>query len=480
MKVTDFMPKGENTIDALIENLRKRERPLPDVELFKKQLNPMDHDVMDQNLRRDKDIIVEKYKKGANGKMDVYEEAAKEKVNRIALALQKLVVERAIAFLFGNDPKMSGDVNSDIEKLVFNIVSKIKKANKTRSTNRRVARALFSATEVAEYWFAVPAERYTKYGVSTSYKLRHKIYSPLAGYKLYPRKDETGDMVAFSLEYTRVEGNVSTTYFEAYTDEEKMVFTRDSLSANDWRFKERRPIPIGKIPFIYAEQPQVEWADVQILIERLEKLLSNFADTNDYHASPKIFIEGILKGFAKKGDAGAILQGEKGSKASYLSWDHAPESVRLEIETLLGQIFSLTQTPNISFDSVKGLGAISGIALKLLFLDAHLKVKNKEETFTEYLQRRNSIILSYAGLLHTPIQSTAHEMDLDDEIEPYMIEDLKEMVDTLLAANGNQPVISHEQSVRRSPLTDNPEDDYRKIQEETKARQTVDVFEETF
>src|SRR5690606_10981383 len=118
----------------------------------------------------------------------------------------------------------------------------------------------------------------------------------------------------------------------------------------------------------------------------------------------------------------------KGSKASYLSWDHAPESVRLEIETLLGQIFSLTQTPNISFDSVKGLGAISGIALKLLFLDAHLKVKNKEETFTEYLQRRNSIILSYAGLLHTPIQSTAHEMDLDDEIEPYMIEDLKEMV----------------------------------------------------
>src|SRR5690606_37676106 len=179
------------------------------------------------------------------------------------------------------------------------------------------------------------------------------------------------------------------------------------------------------------------------------------------------------------GEAGAILEGGPGSKAQYLSWNHAPESVRLEIDTLLGNIYSLTQTPNISFDSVKGLGALSGIALKLLFLDAHLKVKNKEEIFSPYLQRRNSILTSYAGLLDASMASDAAAIDLYDTIVPYMIEDIKEMVETLVAGNGNQPIISQEKAVRLSPFADDPEGDYKKIQEEAKQRNTLDVFERT-
>src|SRR5690606_21976269 len=99
----------------LIENLKQRERPLPDVETFKGQLDPSEHEVMDELVRKDKYIIVENHYKNDKGKMEVTEEPGKEKVNRIALALQKLVVERAIAFLFGNDPKMSGEMNSESE-----------------------------------------------------------------------------------------------------------------------------------------------------------------------------------------------------------------------------------------------------------------------------------------------------------------------------------------------------------------------------
>mgnify|MGYP007057868075 FL=1 len=84
-----------------------------------------------------------------------------------------------------------------------------------------------------------------------------------------------------------------------------------------------------------GRQPAVEWEDVQNLIDRLEKLLSNFADTNDYHASPKIFTTGTILGWAKKGESGAVIEGEEGATAQYLSWAQAPESVKLEIETLL-------------------------------------------------------------------------------------------------------------------------------------------------
>jgi hypothetical protein len=113
-------------------------------------------------------------------------------------------------------------------------------------------------------------------------------------------------------------------------------------------------------------------------------LLSNFADTNDYHASPKIFVQGKVIGFTRKGEAGAIIEGENGATAQYLAWQNAPESVKLEIETLLRMIYTITQTPDISFDTVKGIGAISGVALQLLFMDAHLKVQDKSEVFSAY------------------------------------------------------------------------------------------------
>ena len=79
----------------------------------------------------------------------------------------------------------------------------------------------------------------------------------------------------------------------------------------------------------------------------------------------------------------------------YVSWQQAPEAVKLEIETLLKLIYTITQTPDISFDAVKGLGAISGVALKLLFMDAHLKVQDKCEIFDDYLQRRVNVLLEY-------------------------------------------------------------------------------------
>ena len=61
------------------------------------------------------------------------------------------------------------------------------------------------------------------------------------------------------------------------------------------------------------------------------------------------------------------------SDLDFLTWDHAPEALKLEFELSKGLIYNLTDTPDLSFDNVKGLGNISGIALKLLFLAPILK-----------------------------------------------------------------------------------------------------------
>jgi len=241
-----------------------------------------------------------------------------------------------------------------------------------------------------------------------------------------------------------------------------------------------KQIILGKIPVIYGRQDFVEWEDVQWLINRLETLLSNFADTNDYHASPKIVVKGELVGFTKKGESGSILQLDgDGAEARYLSWEHAPESVRLEIDNLLRMIYTITQTPDISFDSVKGIGAVSGIALKLLFLDAHLKVQEKMEIFDDYLQRRMSIIQAYLAQFNTGLKSACESLTIEPEIVPYMIDDEKAKVDLLMAANGGKPVASQKLTVQQLGWVDDADSEYKQILDEQNASEYVDVTEPT-
>lgn len=457
---------GDQIKDA-VESIRKAAlTKKEDVDKFKKQYKPSGHDVLDEGLRPDKQI------KDNNGRV-----TGTEKVNRLPIPLQKKVVNSMVSFTFGNPVELQCEPATDGEKSVLKAVKRILFDNKTPTFNRKVARELARCTEVAELWFPVEVDKHNTYGFDTPFKLRVVMLSPWNGDALYPLFDGTGDMVAICREYKakNAEGK-EITRMDIYTKDKSLKWVQDGDS---WTVEKSEVNIIGKIPIVYGKQEEVEWADVQYCIERLEKLLSNFGDTNDYHAAPKIFIEGKVLGFAKKGESGGIIEGEPGSKASYLSWQHAPESVKLEIETLLRFIYSFTQTPDISFDSVKGLQAISGEALKMLFMDAHLKVQDKREIFDDYLQRRLSIIKTFVGGFDKKLATDAENLMIVPEIVPYIIKSDKEEVETLTAANGNKPLISHEESVRRAGLTEKPEEDFLKIQKEQQEAAKADIFNPT-
>lgn len=474
--------EGADYNKAISELRSKRYIEDPDSETYKKQLDPLLHDVFDRVKRPDRLVKIDpedpEYNSlNVNGNENVESGLRLEKVARVAFALQRLIVKRAVSFLFGNPVELNATPEGEGQEAVLKAIKRALFDAKSKSVNRRVARHLFSATEVAEIWY--PVEKLNKtYGFDSKYKLRCAIFSPLLGDKLYPYFDGSGDMIAFSREYSVTVANKTRNYFETYTDKQRFLFelTGDGPVMVDG-FPE--VIKIGKIPVVFASQPQVEWADVQVLIDRLEKLLSNFADTNDYHASPKIFVKGELKGFAKKGESGAILEGDENSSAEYLSWANAPESVKLEIETLLRMIYTITQTPDVSFDSVKGLNAISGLALKLLFLDAHLKVQDHCEVFDEYIQRRLSIIKSYIAQFNKALAQDAEDLMIEPEIIPYMINDEAAELKIWQDANGGKPIISHKASFQRAGLTSNPEEDYEQYKQEESAANAFMLNEPT-
>lgn len=487
MDIKELFKDENKDSKAIIAELKsKRNIEAPEIGVFKNNLDPLKHDVYDQIKRPNKKVKIDpedpEYQTNDNNVMHVSGGETPtgwryEPVARVALAIQKLIVKRAVSFIFGNAVTLDSSAENDNEKAVLKALKRVMYDIKEKSFNRKVARNIFSCTEVAEYWYPVENTN-SVYGFPSNFKLRCAIFSPLLGDKLFPYFDETGDMTAFSREFTIETNKVSKTYFETYTDEFHYMW---EIGSDGYEMMESYPrkLEIGKIPVIFGRQEQVEWAEVQNLIDRLEKLLSNFADTNDYHASPKIFIKGKLLGFAKKGESGAILQGDENSSAQYLSWANAPEAVKLEINTLLQMIYTITQTPDISFDAVKGLGAISGIALKLLFMDAHLKVADHQEVFDEYLQRRINIIKAFIGKFNTKLANDADNLMVEPIITPYMLIDELAEIKIWTEANGGNPVMSQKASFDKAGLTNDSEADFEQYNSEQTAKNTFSLSEPT-
>lgn len=460
MKLEDILKIVDTNPKEAIKQLKGVFKPV-DVEPIKKQIDPMLHKVMDYTHRQDRNIM------NADGSLK-----SVDRVGRTPLSLQAIIVSRAVSFLFGFDPKIKGEAKTPNQVALLDSVKKVLNIAKSNTLNADVATDLFSCTQVAELWYPSKLKEKTDfYGFKSDTKLRTMIFSPLRGDKLYPFFDEFGDMVAFSREYITETVEGQTTYLETYTAEQILKFNLTDGGESPIISKNI----IGKIPIVYASQENVEWYKVQKCIERLEDLLSNFSDTNDKNGSPILFIEGGLKAMPEKEQTGKILVGDAGSKAQYITWSHAPESIKLEINTLFEVIYGFTQTPNISFESVKSIGQISGISLKLLFMDAHMKVQSKRRIFDNYLIRRINIIKSWLAVVNPEYKKEVN-MYIEAEIVPYMISDLKEMIDNMNTATGGQSVVSQETAVNVLGLVDNVESEIEKIKNDAKEIASLDVF----
>lgn len=453
----------------------------PDVTQLKHQWEPKQHKVMDKAFLKDKDI----YDSEGN-----YVDT--KPVNRVSVPFQKKIVNTAVVFGFGNEVELSTNEikpNSD-EAKVLTCLKKILEENKTATFNRRMARECYRSTEVAEIWYYTKSEPHNDYGFTCNYRIKVKLLTPWNGDELIPHFDSLDRLISFVRKYNIKDlHGKSTQYCDIYTDEEFVRLKRingqwvediQDIAGTQVPAKLNLKATIGKIPVIYGSQEQAEWSDVQSDIERLELLFSRHAEINDYHSAPKIYIEGELSSAPQAGEANGILQGAIGTKAYILSWNDSPESIKLEINTRLANIYKFTNTPDVSFESVKGLNQISGVMLRMLFMDAHLKVLQKEEIWDEYLERRFNLLKSFIGnFLNPNLAEACRNLTIKPKFNPYMIDDLKDKVNVLMTANGNKPIISQEKAVELLGLAHNPMAEFDRILKELERENTHDIFQPT-
>lgn len=424
----------------------------------KKQYHVQSHEVFSRTKRQDK-LVKAKDDKGVENMKII-------SVNRIGVAIQKKIVNTSVSFLFGNPVSVSANTENDGQVAILAALKKVFSKNRIDTFNRAAAKDLFRSCEIAEIWFTIKEkEKNTYYGFPSDWRIKVKLASNWLGDELYPLFDENQEMIAFGRRYTENNDQV----FEIYTSDEivRMKKTNDST---DWKQDAKIENQFKKIPVNYAVQENVEWADVESSICRLEMVMSNFADTNDYHASPKIFIKGKLEGFSQKGETGSILQGGIDSDMKYVTWENAPHSVKTEIENLYEIIYSMTQTPNLSFENLKKLsiGNVSGKTLEFLFLDSQLKVMEKREIFDAYLDRRNSIVLSILTSINPAFKKEVDNMEIQASIVPFTILDKAAELEFLQKANGGKKVLSQKSSVLLANITSDPEEEYELILAEEK------------
>jgi len=321
-----------------------------------------------------------------------------EKVTRVGLAYQELITDRSVGFMLGNPIEIEKKYFKENEqgKRLFSMIEKVWSDNKFDMILPEIAERLFSEMEVALIFYFIEEEGYWGDMSKSKSRLKVKICSPQLGDALYPHYDESGDMDAFCRGYSTIREGKTVEHFDIYTSSAIYKWEKESdkwelIRPNDMiEFSVSSP---EKIMAVYIKQDAPDWLKAQNLIERLEMSMSNHGDTNDYNGSPILFTKGELQGAPAKGSRGKVLSGSVDSSAQYLAWDNAPGSIKLEFENLKSAIFEITQTPDISFSNLQGSGLpTSGVALKLLFIDAHMKALKNWRTFGTGVQRMLNVV----------------------------------------------------------------------------------------
>lgn len=403
---------------------------------------------------------------------------------KLPLPIQSQVVLYASTFLCGNPIEPSCQPATPVEESMLAALAKVLKDAKVDYRDVEIAEKWMSETEVAELWYTNELEDDDPYWTGTDmdgaeFKLKMKVLAPSLGDSLYPAFDDTGDLIAFGRGYTISNGDKEVEHFDVYTAEKIQYFIKsgegyalnpDMESANNM---------FGKIPVIYHKRDKPEWADVQRLIERLEELVSKHADVNDYFGDPILMLFGEVLGWSEKGQAGKTVRMKstpnEQANAKYLTWDSSPASKELEFKNLKNFINDLTQTPPITFENMLGLGAVSGIALKMLFLSAHMKAAKNAGAFGEGVQRRYNFIMKALSVLKNDM-AKGLTLDVRPKFKYFLPSDDTEVLNNISTSIANG-TMSAETGTELNPLIENPDAEKERIKAE-KATTLNDVNSE--
>lgn len=306
-----------------------------------------------------------------------------------------------------------------------------------------------------------------------------RVLAHSKGDEIYTRWDLYENLVSFAWGYyVKDSSDESSYHFDIYTP--NMIY-RCKQVLTGWDVVSEVN-PIGKIPVILFNQEK-EWHGAERLIYREEYVGSRTADTNDYFSDPKFIVDAdIIKSMPQKDDENKTLVAKPGTNTSqvahYLTWDSAPESKKQELEWLEKHILTKTFTPNIDFDSMKGLSNVSGKALKQMMLLADIKASKHKEVYDELVDRAGSLMIAIIGnVLNVSLHSQCEQLDVEHEFQEPFGEDISELINNIAKAKDSE-IMAQETAVELNPLVKDHQRETERIKKEAEeaSQRQRDIF----
>ncbi len=443
------------TTQGKIDALKEKSLHIPSWKVLIENYEPLKHKIATDEQSR---------------KKKVRSDGTIEEPARITIGLEKLLCKRVNEFTFAIPVKrVYSNLDNGTRKEIAKAMEKIFKHARIDSENIKRGLAYYACCEIFSVWYVIEKPN-TLYGFDSKYKLKCKTFSPMDGTELYPLFDETGDLVAMSFEYVRnIEGN-DVVFFETYT--ENKHYKWENTNSQGWvdvTSEDGEDIKILKIPGIYNWRSRPVYDGLEVLRSDLEYTLSRNSDVIAYNSAPVLKIAGGVQGEESKGESKRIYRVANGGDVSYVSWQQAIEALKYHIDMLLRLFFIQAQMPDISFDNMKDLGNIGYDARMTLLMDAHLKIGDETGNWLEFLDREVNVVKAFMKLMNTKWASEVDNVEVENIITPFILNDRKNQIDTLMAGNGGKAIMSQLESIRELGESDDPEATLKQIQKEESA-----------
>lgn len=435
----DFLQLIEDRdIGSALELMQNRD---DDVDNAIKEYNPQTHKVTKRP---------NKYRDGKNPYITV----------KLPRSRQRYINEVELFFLLGRPIVWK---RKEGEDEAFKLFTDFLDEHHFNSTLRKCKRLAGAETESAKVYYI--------YNEDNEAKVKEVVCARSEGYKLRPLFDKYKNLRAFACGYKEKRGGTNVECWDIQTKD--FVF-----------FCRKRPIgwevetyenPTGKINVIYYQQRKA-WEGVEMRIEREEELDSKVGDTNNYFADPiATATADVIQSMVDPDRPGKLIQlMGTNSRFEYVNPPQSSDLRNSEKADLERSILFDTFTPDMSYDSLRGMGSLSGAAIRNALILGFMKADNYKETYEELVTREKNLIIAILKYLHPDKTKMLDELVVEFEFSSPFDDD-KQSFWRAVCDIFKSGLLSLERAVELLALTDAPEEEIERI----KALQAEQMAAET-
>jgi SPP1 family phage portal protein len=457
MKINEILTKTDQ--NEVIRSLKAKTIQVPSWDVLETEYDVKKHPVFNKGL----------YPDVSN------EDGTTDKVSRVGFAYQKLVTSRMNGLMFSVPVKRHYDIDveNETQQAIKDSMEKIFSAVRIDAENFERAELYNKSCEFATIWSTSESNN-KLYGFQSPKKLKLRHVSPANKDLLFPVFDENDDMVAFCIEYIRRIDNKDTTFFDCYTSEKHLRWTK---SGDGWGEPVVTPHTLGKIPVIYSYRQEPIWGDTSENVYEIEWLLSREGNYSRKNAKPLLVVkasEDVKYGNEKPGttEFRTIFQVPEGGDIEYKTWSSAIESNKFLKDSIMEMNDKVLQIPDFSYENMKSK-PLSGEAFKQMLIDAHLKVARESGAWLKFFDREINIVKAFLSVLQPAWKEEIENITVRPEITPFSVSEdknLAEILDVLVRAG----IISREAAAQIMNYVPDVQADMEKIKAE-REEQAVEV-----